>query len=533
MRYATARPTPAASPAYAAPVRQTPKSAPSIAALGNQALLRRLQPKLSIGAVDDPLEHEADAVAEKVMRMPDAAVSASVSPLRISRKCAACEEDDTLHTKRVDRDIAGREAPASVDKTLRSPGEPLGDGLRGFFEPRFGADFADVRVHKDDRSAPDVGALAYTAGRDLVFAPGAYAPTQESGRRLIAHELTHVVQQQQRRIAGVQRDPPPPGSNAPSTPSPPPAPTTDPDAACLGCNPVAKVVKTSGAVSTTFGLCTGNFDVFNTGVGSIISSPCTPQATSAPALIVFAAGMPAWQTQAALTDCTFPAPKKNSTAPTPWESGFIQTVEQATYGAAYDNGRFIAVTVSNARDALNDKVTAPWYGSGSFGPQTYPTLPVLNDSPNTPFRVAHPDSGDKDLLRSVCMKGKFHTWLIINKKGTAPTVSNVDYLFHWSIDMDQQHALTGQGAHPCNSSQWTHSGSLSISDSGPGKGTATPVFAGQTANQSKKIDNSITTDPCAAPAPTAPTQNQPQSPSQGPQQNQPQSPGQGPPQNQK
>ena len=76
--------------------------------MGNQALLRRLQTKLTVGTADDPLEHEADAVAAQVMRMPDPGLRVSDLPLRISRKCAACEEADTLQTKRLGEQTAVR-----------------------------------------------------------------------------------------------------------------------------------------------------------------------------------------------------------------------------------------------------------------------------------------------------------------------------------------------------------------------------------------------------------------------------------------
>jgi hypothetical protein len=92
MRYARASPILKASRDHAAPDHQASNPVPIPAALGNQAMLRRLQRKLTVGAENDPLEREADAVADHVMRMPDPATVSSVSPPRISRKCAVCEE---------------------------------------------------------------------------------------------------------------------------------------------------------------------------------------------------------------------------------------------------------------------------------------------------------------------------------------------------------------------------------------------------------------------------------------------------------
>ena len=93
-------------------------------------------------------------------------------------------------------------------------GRPLDAAARKFFESRFGTDFSNVRVHTDRRaadSAQSIDALAYTLGRDLVFAPGQYAPGTDEGRRLIAHELAHVLQQKemivQRYSAGEKTSP--------------------------------------------------------------------------------------------------------------------------------------------------------------------------------------------------------------------------------------------------------------------------------------------------------------------------------------
>jgi Domain of unknown function (DUF4157) len=88
--------------------------------------------------------------------------------------------------------------PPIVSDALRSPGQPLGADTRAFFEPRFGHDFSRVRVHTDEQaanSARSVNALAYTLGRDVVFGTGQYSPGTTTGAELLAHELTHVVQQ--------------------------------------------------------------------------------------------------------------------------------------------------------------------------------------------------------------------------------------------------------------------------------------------------------------------------------------------------
>jgi hypothetical protein len=157
-----------------------------------------LQKKLAIGRVDDPLEHEADAVAEKVMRMPAPAVSVASASPQLSRKCAACEgEEEKLQKKRAGPATAS-EVPPIVHDVLSEPGQPLDASTRSFFEPRFGADFSGVRVHtasKAARSARKLNALAFTVGNHLVFDEGQFAPETNVGRHLLAHELSHIIQQ--------------------------------------------------------------------------------------------------------------------------------------------------------------------------------------------------------------------------------------------------------------------------------------------------------------------------------------------------
>ncbi len=149
-----------------------------------------LQKKLSIGASNDPLEQEADRIADQVLATP-ARPTASDAPLRIQR-FAGQATGDTGTT------------PASVDHVLASSGRPLEPALRHDMEQRFGHDFSRVRVHSDEaakQSAREVNAHAYTVGHDIVFGAGQFAPGTHEGRRLLAHELTHVVQQHGARVA--------------------------------------------------------------------------------------------------------------------------------------------------------------------------------------------------------------------------------------------------------------------------------------------------------------------------------------------
>jgi hypothetical protein len=156
-----------------------------------------IQAKLKIGDVNDSLEIQADRVADQVMRMPDPDVSITAAPVRVSRKCAACEKEEELQRKEAGPQAAF-EAPPIVHEVLRSPGQPMDESSRAYFEPRFGHDFAHVRVHADAQAAESaraVKALAYTVGPHIVWGAAIRDPDSRAGRRLLAHELTHVLQQ--------------------------------------------------------------------------------------------------------------------------------------------------------------------------------------------------------------------------------------------------------------------------------------------------------------------------------------------------
>ncbi len=145
---------------------------------------KHLHTNLSIGASNEPLELEADRVADQVLAGP-ANPAVRGAPPRIQRFTGlSIRQGDT--------------APASVDQVLASPGRPLESALRQDMEERFGHDFSRVRVHSGEaaeQSARDVKAHAYTVGHNIVFGANRFVPETRAGRRLVAHELTHVVQQ--------------------------------------------------------------------------------------------------------------------------------------------------------------------------------------------------------------------------------------------------------------------------------------------------------------------------------------------------
>jgi Domain of unknown function (DUF4157) len=112
-------------------------------------------------------------------------------------ECAECRRKRLALQTRSTNQTAPSTVPPIVHDVLRSAGQPLDQTTRNFMELRFGHDFSRVRVHKDAQAAESaraVNALAYSVGRDVVFGSGQYAPQTSEGRRLLAHELTHVVQ---------------------------------------------------------------------------------------------------------------------------------------------------------------------------------------------------------------------------------------------------------------------------------------------------------------------------------------------------
>ena len=159
-----------------------------------------LQAKLTVSQPGDVYEQEADRVADEVMRSPTP-TAVHGAPARIQRVAS--------HTGR-----NNPSAPSSAAQIQAGPARPLEPVLRQDMEQRFGYDFSQVRLHfggAAEQSARDVNADAYTLGHDIVFGAGQFAPHTGTGRRLIAHELTHVVQQSGgvvARNAVLQRKPP-------------------------------------------------------------------------------------------------------------------------------------------------------------------------------------------------------------------------------------------------------------------------------------------------------------------------------------
>lgn len=175
-----------------------------------------IQTKLALNQPGDIYEQEADRVSEQVMNM-------SAPQLQRTYPCGGeCPKGQTEQPSRKDERLPTKligssglretAVPPIVHEVLHSPGQPLDPAVRVFMEPRFGHDFSKLRVHLDAKaaeSAQALGAAAYTAGNDIVFRAGEFNPQTSDGRRLIAHELAHVVQEGKgsRNVQHIRRQP--------------------------------------------------------------------------------------------------------------------------------------------------------------------------------------------------------------------------------------------------------------------------------------------------------------------------------------
>jgi Domain of unknown function (DUF4157) len=160
------------------------------------------QPKLTINQPNDRYEQEADRVADQVMRMPQPTLQRKCACGGTCSKCKGAHNaaaHDQLQLKQMNGPAPGhREVPSAVHDVVQQPGRPLDAPTRGFMEPRFGHDLSHIRIHTDRpaaASAEAVQAKAYTVGDHIVFGGGHAPQGTSAGMGLLAHELTHTVQQ--------------------------------------------------------------------------------------------------------------------------------------------------------------------------------------------------------------------------------------------------------------------------------------------------------------------------------------------------
>lgn len=195
--------------------------------IGNRAVGRMIQAKMHVSQPGDQLEKEADQTADRVMRMPEPNVQQQPEEKKELRRQPAEEKEDNEKLQKKaeppepDDELQRAAAPAEEEKKLqaqsdggqastvspqaqarlnhlRGNGRPLPESVRASFEPRFGYDFSHVRVHNDGQAADlakSLKARAFTVGHDIAFGSGEYAPESATGQKLLAHELTHVIQQ--------------------------------------------------------------------------------------------------------------------------------------------------------------------------------------------------------------------------------------------------------------------------------------------------------------------------------------------------
>jgi hypothetical protein len=175
-----------------------------------------IQTKLKVSRTGDEHEREADRIAEQIMRMSEPEKShlsmknSNDDTKKLDRKCKSCEEEEekekilkNVKISRKENDSSSNQLDISDNvvkyvNDISQQGSPLDSSTREFMESRFNYDFANVRIHTDERSAMlanTINALAYTVGHDIMFRNGQFKTNTREGRQLLAHELTHVIQQ--------------------------------------------------------------------------------------------------------------------------------------------------------------------------------------------------------------------------------------------------------------------------------------------------------------------------------------------------
>ncbi len=196
-----------------------PANDSTILAAGNMAVQNHfIQAKLAISSPDDPYEREADQVAAQVLQSSDGTqpalnISRATGGLQRLNNKGETAQGNPVKSKE-NRRLSSADSATSNNVSLSaaalnnatSNGRPLDKSTRAFFEPRFGRSFSDVQVHTGsmpNQTAQQINALAFTQGSNIVFSHGYYQPQSPAGKKLLAHELVHVVQQQGHKHKGL------------------------------------------------------------------------------------------------------------------------------------------------------------------------------------------------------------------------------------------------------------------------------------------------------------------------------------------
>jgi hypothetical protein len=166
-----------------------------------------LQRKCSHCEEDEKLQRKEENEEENMLSLKP------LGHLSVQKKCAECEKEEQEEIQRKENDSHGEYATSNVEQVLASFGQPMNNAVRGFMEQRFGYDFSSVQIHNDSlahQSSSDINAKAYTHQNHIVFGAGEYQPDSYSGKELLAHELTHVIQQNgegvSKKEASIQRE---------------------------------------------------------------------------------------------------------------------------------------------------------------------------------------------------------------------------------------------------------------------------------------------------------------------------------------
>ncbi|TDD96001.1 eCIS core domain-containing protein [Flavobacterium cellulosilyticum] len=183
-----------------------------------------IQKKLNIGSADDSYEVEADNMANNVMRINEPShQNVTQTGALLQRKCAHCEEEEKLQRKplaecitpliqRSSNSESEGNASSHIENQINNSkggGSNLDNETKSFMENRFGTDFSDVKIHTGSQAVQmsrELNAQAFTVGNAIYFNEGKFNPSSDAGKHLLAHELTHTVQQSGAIGRKIQRD---------------------------------------------------------------------------------------------------------------------------------------------------------------------------------------------------------------------------------------------------------------------------------------------------------------------------------------
>lgn len=157
-----------------------------------------VQPKLTIGQPNDRYEQEADAMANQVINKTTAPEKSVAKTPEIQSKCPACEEEELQSKSNEDQPATASPEFESKLKSSGNGGESLPESVKQEMEAGFGADFSNVNIHTGEEAeklSSAINAVAFTCGNDIYFNKGKYNPETTEGKHLLAHELTHTLQQ--------------------------------------------------------------------------------------------------------------------------------------------------------------------------------------------------------------------------------------------------------------------------------------------------------------------------------------------------